>query len=498
MFADSDVNLVDELPTNTGALAQDLGLGILCTAMAAGDRMIFDMSSRALLLGLTDLGAIAYRQHVLADCLEHPLVVRQIYDLATDAVEAERKIWGLYSGTPQSILSRALNAVQLLLGYLRRLRQIGGEHATEFSSDGFTRLFKMIADELTEDYFREVEAHLRLLRFRGGTLISAKLGEGNTATGLVLRHPRPRRLRDHLSALGRAGYSFEISPRDEGGLRILGDIQARGLNTVANAVAQSAEHVRSFFTMLRAELAFYVGCMNLRDQLSPRGTPICFPQAQPADELALAAEGLYDVCLPLRSEGPVVGNDFDGDGKSLVFITGANQGGKSTFLRSVGLAQMMMQSGMFVAAGNFKANVVHGIFTHFKREEDPTMRSGKFDEELRRMSEIAARIAPGCLLLCNESFASTNEREGSEVGREVISAMTDLGVKVVFVTHLFDLADSVYEKGLETALFLRAPRQTGGQPFKLSQGPPEATAYGEDLYTRIFGVPSEAESSARS
>ena len=96
-------------------------------------------------------------------------------------------------------------------------------------------------------------------------------------------------------------------------------------------------------------------------------------------------------------------------------ITGANQGGKSTFLRSLGLAQMMMQGGMFVAAANFNANVCHGVFTHFKREEDRTMKSGKFDEELRRMSDIAARITPGCLLLCNESFASTNEREGSEI-----------------------------------------------------------------------------------
>ena len=39
-------------------------------------------------------------------------------------------------------------------------------------------------------------------------------------------------------------------------------------------------------------------------------------------------------------------------------ITGANQGGKSTFLRSVGLAQVMMQSGLFVGAEAFGANIV--------------------------------------------------------------------------------------------------------------------------------------------
>ena len=66
---------------------------------------------------------------------------------------------------------------------------------------------------------------------------------------------------------------------------------------------------------------------------------------------------LSDVCLALRAENPVVGNDVNADGKSLVIITGANSGGKSTFLRSVGLAQLMMQCGMFVAAVAYRANL---------------------------------------------------------------------------------------------------------------------------------------------
>jgi hypothetical protein len=58
---------------------------------------------------------------------------------------------------------------------------------------------------------------------------------------------------------------------------------------------------------------------------------------------------------------------------------------------------------------------VRRSFTHYKREEDATMQRGKLDEELGRMSEIADQITPHSILLCNESFASTNEREGSEI-----------------------------------------------------------------------------------
>jgi DNA mismatch repair ATPase MutS len=113
---------------------------------------------------------------------------------------------------------------------------------------------------------------------------------------------------------------------------------------------------------------------------------------------------------------------------------------------------------MFVTATSFRANVTDGIFTHFKREEDATMTRGKLDEELARMSEIADYIGPKSLLLCNESFASTNEREGSQIARGVIDAPVEAGIKVVFVTHLYDLAHSLHARHNPGYLFLRAER----------------------------------------
>ena len=98
-----------------------------------------------------------------------------------------------------------------------------------------------------------------------------------------------------------------------------------------------------------------------------------------------AAEGLYDPCLSLHSQGRAVGNDVSAD-EGPDSGTGANRGGKSTFLRSVGLAQLMMQCGMFVAATSFAAGPCPRVFTHFKRDEDPSMKGGKLDEELARMS----------------------------------------------------------------------------------------------------------------
>ena len=226
---------------------------------------------------------------------------------------------------------------------------------------------------------------------------------------------------------------------------------------------------------------------------------MCFPEPAAADgPTRLSFHGLYDVCLSLRLDrGRAVGNDACADGKTLVIITGANQGGKSTFLRSVGLAQLMMQCGMFVGAESFASTVCTGLFTHYRREEDAEMESGKLDEELARMSEIADWVTPGSIVLFNESFAATNEREGSEIARQIVRALLESGVRVFLVTHFFDLAHSLYQQGSGESLFLRAQRRDDGQrTFRLVEGEPEPTSYGLDLYQCIFGTAGQAQSAA--
>ena len=179
-------------------------------------------------------------------------------------------------------------------------------------------------------------------------------------------------------------------------------------------------------------------------------------------------------------------------------ITGANQGGKSTFLRAIGLAQMMMQSGMFVTAESFAAGLCSGTVTHYKREEDASMKSGKLDEELNRMSAIIDALAPHAWVLLNESFAATNEREGSAIARQIALALLDARVKVVFVTHLYEFAHGLWEDRRGDALFLRAERREDGRrTFQLLPGEPLQTSFGRDLYEKIFAEPAMDQDQSR-
>jgi hypothetical protein len=491
MYPDRDFDLQQKLPGHAQAVTQDLELETVLRAMSGEDEFLLKVARQALLTSLqNDVDTVLYRQAILTDSLKAPAVVRQLYALAVETTEAKRKhYFGVFARSPGGILYESIELLKVLLGMLRRLRAIADTSSAGFESPGYTNFFMMLQTELTDEYLASIETHLRELRFRDGMLVSVDLGHGNEGTNYVLRRPQGKGPNwfDRLLGRGPPGHTFHIADRDEAGHRAVSDLRDRSINAVANALAQSADHVGTFFDLLRAELAFYVGSLNLHEKLASIGAPMSLPRPEATGARAYRFSGLYDVSLALRTNRTPVSNAIDADGKTLVIVTGANQGGKSTFLRATGLAQLMMQCGMFVGADGFTAELCSDLFTHYKREEDATMTSGKFEEELRRMSEIADEIRPNSIVLFNESFASTNEREGSEIARQIVCALLERGIKVLFVTHLYDFARGFFDKGMDAAVFLRAERRPDGKrTFKLVEGEPLETSYGEDVYREVF------------
>lgn len=488
----TDLDLDQALPPLAEDLAADIHAETVVEAMAAGDRYLAEVARHVLGHPVTDPAIITYRQEVLRDCIARPETLRAVYDIAVEALADRRRDWawglGSASRSPSLVLSAAVRLLDAGVARLRELRSLLDSEGDGFRSAGLTHLVAEARSELDDDYFARVSEHLRRLRFRDGLLMSAGLAWDNSGRDYVLRsdggHRRGWRRRLHLSEAGVAGFS--VDPRDEAGGQALSELTDRGINLVAEAVARAADHVSGYFTLLRAEVGFYLGAVNLWEQLRQRQRVVCYPLPGAPGSGDWSARGLCDAALALRSPGPVVGNAFDIDRRRLVLVTGANSGGKSTFLRSVGLAQAMMQSGLFVTAEEYRAEVSHAVFTHFVREEDESMRSGRLDDELARVSRIADHLRPGCLVLFNESFSGTNEAEGSEIARQVVRAMVESGVRVVFVTHQFDFADSCMRAYPDT-LSLRAERGSSGgeRDYRLRVAPPLPTSFGQDVYWRI-------------
>lgn len=96
LFKDRDFDLKGELPWNGEALVKDLELNPLFRAMALGDEFLFEVAKKVVLTGLNnDLHTIHYRQEILRDGLKNPSVLRELYNVAVEAIEAEKKCIGV-------------------------------------------------------------------------------------------------------------------------------------------------------------------------------------------------------------------------------------------------------------------------------------------------------------------------------------------------------------------------------------------------------------------
>lgn len=490
MFPDKDYNPTADIVPNSADLVQDLEMKPLFSAMADGDEFLLKIASSVLLSSpANNRATVQWRQAILQDCLKHEDIVRVLYAITLEPIQIRKSMFLISGGRhPSLMLSDGRRILEALHGVLKKLYNFGLQEKDNFQSEGFRTLCTMLVDQLAPDYLAEMKRHLATLHFEDGLLFSARLGNGNTGKDFTPRFFVPERWAWLKEWLGDAPdhYRFSLDPRDESGARELAELRDEVLKNIAISTLQASKHVEEFFNMLRSELAFYVGCLNLRKNLADKKCPICVPGLSDSP-CTLQFDDLRDPSLSLTLDKQAKGNSLTTTATPLVLITGANQGGKSTFLRSLGLSRLMLQAGMFVTAKQYTADLRDGVFTHYRRREDKDLNSGKFDEELCRMNEIVERLGKAPFLLFNESFAATNEREGAEVAQQIIAALTKAGGHVVFVTHMYALAVDFENNDAIKTCFLQAQRDESGQrSFEILPGKPQTTSFGRDLYRQIF------------
>ncbi|MGI5976920.1 MAG: MutS-related protein [Candidatus Limivicinus sp.] len=463
----------------------DLELEHILKAMSGGNNEIYSVCRQLLDRPLQSGEEIIFRQDILRDCIARPGLIRRLYRICQEAEGKRRGSWyRLSSRYLSSIYSSAAYLLNIYMEALVEIRR--AVENVKFSSEGLRRFSSTLSRELSEEYLDEVRSLESGLDQSDGILISAGFGSFLQGISYVKRQQDRGFARLRWLTLP----SYTVAERDMAGAADLGARRDRAINEVANAMAQAADSLESFTEQLRKELAFYVGALNLRDRLEKLGLPHSFPVPD-RDGKQLWRE-LCDCSLGLLKGGEVVGNTLEMGGKKLCLITGANQGGKTTFLRSIGQCQLMAQCGLFVCAESCVFPVKRCIYTHFKREEDAEMDSGKLDEELGRMSGIIDGMVPGGMLLSNESFASTNDPEGSEILSQITRALLERDVEMFTVTHLINYAMKFAE--LPETLCLRADRRENGKrSFRLILGKPLKTAFGEDIFKKIFSASEETQ-----
>ncbi len=490
MYKDKDFDLNKELCSNADILIDDLELDTLFEAISSGDEYIKNVAKVAMLTNLKNIEEIKYRQEVLKDTINNFEVINEIYQLNNEAIEKEKSIFfAFFRKYPDVILHSSIKRVEISVKYLKKIKDILRNSSKKFESNGFKNFVRMLENELSDEYIKKIGVYLKDLRLREGVLIYFELGVGIKGKKYILYKEKKQNINwfQRLFKKRDKRFGFCIDSRDESGSRIISEIKNQGINGVANTLALTADHLKNFLNILKSELAFYVGCAVLHKYLINLNISITFPEPYRSDKRVESFKALQDISLILIKKSSVIENDLEADEKDLFIITGANKGGKTSYLRSIAIANLMMQCGMFVTAKRFYCNICENFFTHFKKDEDNSLKSGKFDEELKRMSEIVQRITPNSLMIFNESFAATNEAEGSLIATDIVNAFLDKNIKILFITHMYSFAERFLKKDLKNTIFLRAGRdEVGERNYKIKEGIPLKTSFGEDIYKKIF------------
>jgi DNA mismatch repair ATPase MutS len=193
----------------------------------------------------------------------------------------------------------------------------------------------------------------------------------------------------------------------------------------------------------------------------------------------------------------MVTNEVNFDDSGRIFIlTGPNRGGKTTYTQAVGIAQILMQAGMYVPAAQARMSPVDGIFTHFAAEEKPDEEAGRLGEESKRLSEIFAQATRHSLILMNESLASTSAGESLYLARDIVRVMRMLGARVIFATHLHELAADADAINAETpgdsevvslVSMVSVDGNGARRTYKIVPSPPMGMSYAREIASR-YGI----------
>lgn len=489
-----------------GDLIKDLNLSVILSAMAEKDECIYSVCQSVLLSPIKQEKILKFRQQMVMDACEDPEFYRKAYELASRAMRdfEKNKTQGQKNTRERSKTQQIYDSLQMLLvqtGYLEQLKEHMRTEEAE-RTDGMTALAKKLREFYSDEFAAELRRLVEDMAFLldGGRLVlTAGIGGGMKCSDVVVNRLEPvdyrqmGKVRRALRWLVLHFLSPEAICLKETALKQeAAQMETNGLHYTLQIYQRFIREFQDFFEQFRNETGFYVGCGNLYRRLSNLGMKVSYPRVSGEADGTECRE-LYELSMALTTLCNPVPNSF-ADNCRLHLISGANQGGKSTFLRSFGIAQVMMQAGLFVPAEYFVSPLYDNILTHFTRREDSSMNSGRLVEEIKRLNQIVDMITSRSLLLFNETFSSTTEREGGQIAESMIQAMYDSGVHVFMVTHLFVFASRMYGKKLEKARFMSAERREDGvRTFKIIDHEPTETSYGLDLYEEIIGDTDSAE-----
>ncbi|MFO7942335.1 MAG: DNA mismatch repair protein MutS [Bacillota bacterium] len=239
------------------------------------------------------------------------------------------------------------------------------------------------------------------------------------------------------------------------------------------------------------DLQFYISYIDEMSAIADEQLKFCIPEVVVHGDEFMARD-MFDLALAgARGTGDekVVTNSFHlGGGERILMITGANQGGKTTFARAVGQIHFFAAIGCPVPARSARLQLCDAIFTHFEREEDLRRLRGKMEDDLLRIRDILEHMTSKSLLIMNEIFTSATPADELSLSRGILRQIIEkraLGVWVTFLEELSQVDETVVSMVPEVD-----PRDPSIRTYRVRRRRPDGMAYARSLAQK-YGLTRE-------
>lgn len=192
---------------------------------------------------------------------------------------------------------------------------------------------------------------------------------------------------------------------------------------------------------LISELDFYFSIYSLKKKANELNIPACF--AALSDKPCFMAENLFNISLIDTVGDKIVPNDAAfKENKNFFVLTGANSGGKTSYLKAIAINLLLFLGGCPVFCSKAEIYPFSHIFTHFCSDEKKT-ENGSFNDEYQSIKELAdnvASVGDGFVLL-NEPLTTTDSAKAEELIYDLIYSFYKKGHFGLLITHFHSVAN---------------------------------------------------------
>ncbi len=226
------------------------------------------------------------------------------------------------------------------------------------------------------------------------------------------------------------------------------------------------------------EIQFYIAYIDYMEKFKSVSLPFCYPIITEYSKEIYNFDG-YDLALADsfgNKKKAIVCNDFALEkSERIIYISGPNQGGKTTFARAFGQIHYLASLGLPVPGKKAKLLLFDDIFTHFEEEEKIEDLNGRLMKELSKLKKSIDLATDKSIIILNEVLNSTSLVDAIYINKEIMKKIEKLHCLCLNITFMDEIIKS--DESSISMVASVVEDSTPKRTYKITRADPNGLAY---------------------